>query len=107
MDFLPAITDIDAAEAHLLASPFNQPPFGGRDLIRAVVRGPFARVVNTGSCLNVRAEPAMTASALTCAADGVLLRDTGETQEIDGVAWLRVVTSAGAEGWASSQYLER
>ena len=64
-------------------------------------------MVNTGSCLNVRAEPAMTAAVLACAADGVLLRDTGETREVDGATWRRVVTPAGVDGWASSQFLER
>lgn len=107
MDFQPAIFDLQAGEAHPLAGPFQQSPFGGRNFVQAVLRGPFARVVNTGSCLNIRAEPGTAAGVLTCAADGVLLRDTGETQEADGATWLRVVTPAGAEGWATTQYLQR
>jgi hypothetical protein len=106
--YLPALFDLDAAQLHLIPHPFLDPPFrNGRNFVQAVLRGPFARVVETGSCLKVRAEPGMAASVLTCAADDVLLRDTGETQEVDGTTWRRVVTPAGLEGWASSQYLER
>ena len=107
MNFLPIIFDLETGEAHPLAGPFQELPLSGRNYIRAVLRGPFARVVNTGSCLNVRAEPGMAADALTCAADDVLLRDTGETREAEGATWRRVVTPAGVEGWANSQYLER
>jgi hypothetical protein len=63
-------------------------------------------VVDTGACLNVRAEPGPAAPVLTCAADGVLLQDSGETQEADGATWRRVITPSGIEGWASSRYLE-
>ena len=44
---------------------------------------------------------------LDCAADGVLLRDTGERLELDGPTWLRVETPAGLEGWVSTAFLER
>jgi len=44
---------------------------------------------------------------VTCAADGVLLRDGGETHQAGGDTWLKVVTPAGGEGWASIAYLER
>jgi hypothetical protein len=87
--------------------PFHELPFSGRNYVRAVLQGPFARVVDTGSCLNVRAEPGMTADVLACAADGVLLRDTGESREVDGATWRRVATPAGIEGWASEEFLER
>jgi len=107
MDFLPAIFDLEAGVAHPLDGPFQQPPLFGRNYVRAVLRGPFARVVDTGSCLNVRAEPSMAADVLACAADSVLLRDTAQTREVDGATWARVVTPAGVEGWASTQYLER
>jgi hypothetical protein len=103
----PTIFDLQTGEAHALAGPFREAPLGGHNEVQAVLHGPFARVVNTGSCLNVRAEPAMTASTLTCAADGVLLRDTGETRNVDGIVWCHVVTPAGVEGWATSQFLER
>ena len=82
-------------------------PLSGRNYVRAVPHGPFARVVNTGACLNVRQAPGTSAPVLACAADDVLLKDTGDTREVDGAIWQRVVTPAGLEGWASSQYLER
>jgi hypothetical protein len=106
--YLPALFELGAGQRHPLNQPFHDPPFKyQRNFVRAVLHGPFARVVNTGSCLSVRAEPGMAADALTCAADDVLLRDTGETREADGEIWLRVVTPAGVEGWASEEYLER
>ncbi|MDP2949338.1 MAG: hypothetical protein Q8P22_07355 [Chloroflexota bacterium] len=97
----------EAGQAYPLAQPFRERPFGGGcNYVQAVLRGPFARVVNTGACLNVGAAPGMATPVLACAADGVLLQDTGETREVDGVAWHRVVTPGGVEGWASTQYLE-
>jgi len=107
MNFVPAIFDLEAGEAHPLAGPFHELPLSGRNYVRAVPHGPFARVVNTGACLNVRQAPGTSAPVLACAADDVLLKDTGETREVDGAIWQRVVTPAGLEGWASSQYLER
>jgi len=104
---LPALIDLDAGLIHPITDPFLGPDWkGGRSLVRAVLPGPFARVVETGSCLNVRAEPGMAADVLACAADGVLLRDTAETQVADGSTWLRVVTPSGVEGWVSTQYLQ-
>ena len=108
VNYLPALFDLGEREVHPIPQPFLDPPFrNGRNQIQAVLQGPFARVVNTESCLNVRAGPGMVAAVLACAADGVLLRDTGETREVDGATWARVVTPAGVEGWANSQFLER
>jgi hypothetical protein len=104
---LPTIFDLESGEAHPILHPFLDQPLRHSYIVRAVQRGPFARVVNTGGCLNVRQDPGATAATLACAADGVLLRDTGETREVDGGVWVRVVTPAGVEGWASAQYLER
>jgi len=104
---VPVIFDLEAGELHyILDTLFVQSGRFGY-VVRAALLGPFARVVNTGSCLNIRSEPSAAADALTCAADGVLLRDTGETREVEGVTWCRVVTPADVEGWASAQYLER
>ena len=105
--YLPVLFDLDARLGRPIPHPFLDVFPGNRHHVQAVLHGPFARVVNTGSCLSVRAQLAMAANALTCAADGVLLRDTGETREVEGVIWCRVVTPAGVEGWASAQYLER
>jgi hypothetical protein len=107
LGIVPAIFDLESGEARPIPHPFLDQPRRFSYIVLAVLHGPFARVVNTGACLNVRAEPAIAADALTCAADGVLLRDTGETREVEGVTWCRVVTPAGVEGWASAQYLER
>jgi hypothetical protein len=103
----PTIFDLESGEAHALAGPFREAPLGGRNQVQAVLHGPFARVANTGGCLDVRAEPGAAAAVLTCAADGVLLRDTGDTREAEGASWRRVVTPAGVEGWANEEYLER
>jgi hypothetical protein len=106
--WLPAVVDLEAGTVHPITGPFLEPPLlNGRNQIVAVQQGPFACVINTeGTCLNIRAEPGA-GQALDCAADGVLLRDLGETADVSGVAWLRVATPAGLEGWASTQYLER
>jgi hypothetical protein len=94
-----AIYDIERG----IASPLQ---IGGSRVL-AVMPGPFARVMGTGSCLNVRAEPAADARVLDCAADTVLLRDLGTVHETGDVTWLRVATPAGVEGWVSSHFVER
>jgi hypothetical protein len=105
--WLPAVIDLSAEKIHPIAQPFANADFPtGRNIVRAVQRGPFARVVNTGSCVNVREVPGTQARVLACAADGVLLRNLGETATVDDAGWLRVAMPAGAEGWASTQYLE-
>jgi hypothetical protein len=106
--YAPSIVDTNAYILRPLGEPFTGPDFAsGRNHIVAALRGPFARVVNTGSCLNIRDGPSLDTNVITCAADGVLLRDQGETVESDGVTWVRVVTPAGVEGWAAAAYLER
>jgi len=113
---MPALIDLERAEIRPIVDPFlemrnvySYTPLSNEPgpTVRAVQRGPFARVVNTGSCLNVRAGPSTSAEVLDCAADGVLLRDTGETQEAEGTTWLRAQTPAGIDGWAATAYLER
>ncbi len=109
---IPALLDMASGEYRVIVDPFSSsdPPYSwpnGRSFVDAVQIGPFARVVDTGLCLNVRVEPSLAAQALDCMADGVLLRDLGEVSEADGVTWVRVSTPAGVEGWASAKYLER
>jgi hypothetical protein len=104
--YLPVLFDLDARLIRPIPHPFLDVFPGNRHLVQAVLRGPFARVVNTGGCVDVRQEPGAAAAVLACAADGVLLRDAGETREVGGVTWRRVVTPAGVEGWANSQFLE-
>lgn len=113
LGILPAIADLEAGVVNPIAEPFLEPDYkGGRSLVRALQWGPFARVLAPGSCLNVRAEPSLSARALQCAADGVLLRGiglrhAGETVGAEGVTWLYVRTPDGVEGWASTAFLGR
>lgn len=102
--YLPVLVDLAAGEVRPIPDPFDN---GGRNRIRAVLRGPFARVTPSGGCLNIRAEPRPDATVLNCAADGVLLRDTGETREAGGETWVRVVAPDRTEGWAAARFLER
>ena len=107
---LPVLLDVEAATVHPVPQPFLDPPFlNGRNRILAVLRGPFARVAGTDGCLNVREKPAASGTLLECAAEGVLLllRGLEDTIIEGGVTWVHVVTPAGADGWASGDYLER
>ncbi len=105
---LPGLLDLDTGLLRPVLSPFSKAEFQqGRSRIVATVRGPFARVVNTGGCLNVRAEPSLDAEIVGCVADGVILLDTAETEQAGDVTWLRVVAPLGFEGWASTAFLER
>jgi hypothetical protein len=108
---VPAVLDLSTAEYRLLTEHFlsEMPSLAtyGRTYVAAVHFGPFARVTGTSSCLNVRAEPSLSAQVLTCMADGVLLTDAGETQGADGVTWVRVTTPDNTVGWASAAFLER
>jgi hypothetical protein len=105
---------LDTGSYVLITEPFaasnldqaSSKPFG-RTAVQAAQIGPFARVVNTGSCLHVRAEPSLAGQSLDCMADGVLLRDTGETRDADGVTWVSVMTPGGVQGWSASGFLER
>lgn len=75
--------------------------------IHPIVPSGFARVVNTGSCLNVRLSPGTNAAILVCLSDGTLMRDTGETRNVGPDVWLRVITPNGAEGWVITTFLKR
>jgi hypothetical protein len=77
-----------------------------RQILGAVQTGPFARVVNTGSCLNVRADAGLEWRIKACVADHVLLRSTGLTQTVDGIDWLSVAMPSGDHGWAAAEFLE-
>jgi len=101
----PYITQVDLETGDF--RPVNTGINLGRNLLQAVQAGPFARVSGTNSCLNIRAEPSITGQVLACMADDVLLTDSGESQTIDGVTWVRVTTLAHNQGWAAATYLER
>ncbi|HSP53952.1 MAG TPA: hypothetical protein VLS25_00055, partial [Dehalococcoidia bacterium] len=118
---LPALLDLTTGEYRPIPGPSvsADPPYPrwqtGRTIIDAVQTGPFARVVDTGSCLNIRDAPSAAANVLACAADGVLLTVTNPAPTVPpGVVtppplagWLEVLTPAGVAGWVSTQYLER
>jgi hypothetical protein len=106
--FLPALIDTEAFTIRPIREPFGtEAPFeSGRNFIRALAHGPFARVVSPGDCLNIREDAALDASVLACAADGVLLQDTRVTRAADGRSWRSVITPAGVAGWADLQFLE-
>jgi hypothetical protein len=108
----PALIDFDAGVYYMIPRPFesgDRPGYSslGRTAVHAVQTGPFSRIINTGSCLRVRAEPSLSGQVLDCLADGVLLQDMGETREADGATWLSVVTPGRRQGWASIAFLER
>ena len=112
---LPAVIDLAAGSIGPIAGPFLEPPLlNGRNNIVAVQRGSLLRVVNTGSCLNVREAPDINAAVLDCMVDGVLLvlgigneAYPGGVFEVNGETWLSVITPAGIQGFARAQYLER
>lgn len=72
----------------------------------AVQTGPFARVVNTRSCLNLRSSPGLDAPKVACLADGVLLRHASVAVTNQDVEWLQVTAPDGTEGWAATEFLE-
>jgi hypothetical protein len=106
--FLPALVDIETDSIRPIRDPFGtEAAFkGGRNLVLALARGPFARVVSPGDCLNIRGDATLDAPVLACAADGVLLQDTRADRAAGGRSWRRVVTPAGIEGWADVKFLE-
>jgi len=104
----PAVVDLTAAVMSPLkglvstnAAEGNLNTFDRNNTV-AIQQGPFAKVVNTGACLNIRDAPDPSARVLTCASEGVLLRITGG---FSAGAWQAVTTPAGIQGWASIQYL--
>ena len=83
-----------------LSADFVEP--NERNTVVAAQTGPFARVVNTDSCLNIRASPEADALVNACAADGVLLTINGNISD----GWIPVSTPSRVSGWASAEFLE-
>jgi hypothetical protein len=100
LGWLPVALDFDTGTVAPIVDPFLERP--SRNLVQAVLQGPFARVAGASSCLNVRVEPREDAEVRQCAADGVLLREIGESGR-----WVHVLTPNGTEGWTGMDYLER
>jgi len=65
-----------------------------------------AGVVEPGSCLNLRTEPSLSASKITCLVQGTALSVTGGAVEADGYTWIPVTTSAGS-GWVAANYVDQ
>ena len=103
----PAVLNLRDGTLSFVAEFFEPECRGGTQTVLAVQQGPFARVVNTGDCLNVREQPGTSAPVVACYRDGVLLGDRGEAHEADGITWLAVTTPDGRPGWASAEFLER
>ena len=105
---VPALIDLDAATISPIAELVSRGEAGDRLLITAAKVGPFARVkaVGVGECVNVRETASLTATAIGCYADGVLLRELGQNKTGDGQAWTLVATPLQNQGWASTSFLE-
>jgi len=110
-NWFPSVFDIPNRVVRPILNPFADRGHSGRNYIRAVQLGPFARVTGTGSCLNIRESPNTTARVRECVADRVLLTYPGTPSSLPpGVSpdgWVEVISPSGTQGWASAQYLER
>jgi hypothetical protein len=104
--FVPVVVDLERGIMQPLRPFFDVQVPISRNLITAVQRGPFARVVNTGSCLNVRREPQLDGRVIDRFSEGVLLRDISHGL-VYADEWVQVVVPGGEVGWANAQYLER
>ncbi len=106
---VPAVVDFEAGTVSPIEEflRFLATKTGGPFPITASI-GPFARIVDSDTCLNVRAAPALDpeGAILACYSDGVLLRTTMVSAEGDGRIWLAVTTPNGESGWAAAEFLE-
>jgi hypothetical protein len=64
----------------------------------------WRKVTGTDSCLNVRAEPSLSAGVTTCFADDVLVAETGERVTADGTEWVHIGTRWTQGGWVSAEF---
>lgn len=109
--YVPAVLDLETGTVRAFRELIPRATTGGvagagdRTHILGVATGAFVQVKGAGDCLNVRSAPSTSAQVLGCFADGVLLRQTGEARDADGIRWLGVTTLAGAQGWASAEFL--
>lgn len=76
-DYDPVVVDLSRGTMSVLRAFVGFEVPTSRNHIVAIQQGPFAKVVNTGACLNIRDAPGPSARILTCAAEGVLLRVNG------------------------------
>jgi len=109
----PILVMVEDGVMYPVPEPFRSDLFSPQHFFYSVLalqNGPFAKVVNTGSCLNMRIAPNESAEVLECVADGVLLTEFSgpgiDVAPYDHSAWQFVVTPLGKGGWASTDYLE-
>ncbi|MGD9933929.1 MAG: SH3 domain-containing protein [Dehalococcoidia bacterium] len=104
---IPVVVDFKAGTIRPIAE-FRERAQTDRNLVRAVLNGPFARVTGAGEndCLNVREQPSLSSTPFACYADGTLLVEQGQRTEADGHNWSYVNTPSGRSGWASQSFLE-
>lgn len=72
--------------------------------VDAVLHVRVARVAP--DTLNLRAEPSLSAVAVTQLPDGTLLLPLGPARVADDVTWVQVRAAGGAQGWMSAKYLD-
>jgi len=101
---IPTIVDMETGEVHSIADTWEGSQALSARGVLSLRTGSFALVTGTGSCLNVRAEPSVSAEILACAADNVLLTIVEPHQP--GPDWLHVITPGGVEGFVSRDYVE-
>lgn len=104
---IPIVVDLKAATIRPIAE-FRERAQTDRNLVLAVLNGPFARVIEAGKddCLNVREGPSLSSPPFACYADGTLLVEQGQRTEADGHNWSYVNTPSMRSGWASQSFLE-
>lgn len=104
---IPVVVDFKAGTIRPIAE-FRERAQTDRNLVRAVLNGPFARVTGAGEndCLNVREGPSLSSPPFACYPDGTLLVEQGQRTEADGHNWSYVNTPSGRSGWASQAFLE-
>ncbi|MCH8813723.1 MAG: SH3 domain-containing protein [Chloroflexi bacterium] len=103
---LPALVDMKTGTIHPISDHLQPDERNARDTLFAVQTGPFARVDDTRSCLNLRTSPGLEATKVACLADGVLLRHDSVAVTNQDVEWLQVTAPDGTQGWAATEFLE-
>jgi len=101
---IPTIVDMETGEVHSIADTWEGSQALSARGILSLQTGSLARVIGTGSCLNLRAEPSLSAEVLACAADNVLLTVVEPHQPAPD--WLHVITPGGVEGFVSRDYVK-
>ena len=105
--YLPVRIDFKGGVFHPILHPFTDEGLvGGRNGVLAVQTGPFARIDDTRSCLNLRTSPGLDATKVACLADGVLLRHDSYVVTNQDIDWLQVTAPDGTQGWAATEFLE-